>query len=178
MHISRVAAEARYPARFQLVLAASPCPCGNFGVQGAECWCIPSSVRRYVERLSGPILVRIDIQQKFSPMRRSALAIAAAVPGGSSGVVAARVVEARCRQARWLAGSGWFTNGEVSGGHLRRCLPVPAGVEMLDDAVCRGKLSARGVDKVVRVVWTISDQLYQVLSVRRTTCWGSGDEVG
>lgn len=175
--ISRACTEARYPARFQLILAANPCPCGNFGVQGAECGCTPASVRRYGEKLSGPILDRVDIQQRFLPMRRSALAVAAATPGESSAVVAARVLEARRRQARRLAGSGWSTNAEVSGGYLRKHLPPPDGAEALDDAVRRGRLSARGVDKVVRIAWTIADltgsdrvgadHLHQALSMRR-----------
>lgn len=178
--IARAAAEARYPARFQLVLAANPCPCGHAGTPGADCQCAPMAVRRYSERLSGPILDRIDIRQRLNPIRKSLLAVAAAHAEGS-GVIAGRVAEARERQRRRLAGSGWLTNGEVSGSYLRRKLPVPEGVELLDDAMQRGRLSARGVDKVVRVAWTLADlagservgkdQIHAALAMRQGQ-WG------
>jgi magnesium chelatase family protein len=69
-------------------------------------------------------------------------------------VVAGRVLEARARQRRRLAGSGWQTNGEVSGTYLRRHSPLPDGLHAVDEAVDRGRLSARGVDKVLRIPWT------------------------
>ena len=75
----------------------------------------------------------------------------------SSAAVAERVLEARERQRRRLAGSGWQTNGEVSGTYLRRHLPLPDGLQSVDEAVDRGRLSARGVDKVLRLAWTIAD---------------------
>lgn len=154
--ISRAHAEARYPACFQLVLAANPCPCGNAGTPGAECRCAPMAVRRYGERISGPILDRVDIRQRLNPIRRSLLAMSKTSVEPTA-VVAERVAEARQRQRHRLADSGWLTNGEVSGGYLRRRLPAPEGAELLDDAVRRGRLSARGVDKVLRVAWTLAD---------------------
>ncbi len=93
--ISRAAMEARYPARFQLVMAANPCPCGNFGSTNQECQCAPMTVRRYASRISGPIVDRVDIKQRLNPMNKSVLAIAAATPGENSATVAARVAEAR-----------------------------------------------------------------------------------
>jgi magnesium chelatase family protein len=71
--------------------------------------------------------------------------------------VAERVRVARERQARRLEAAGWRTNGEVPGPALRRQLPLPDGVDLLDDAVSRGLLSARGVDKVLRLAWTVCD---------------------
>ncbi len=154
--LGRAAAQAVYPASFQLVLASNPCPCGNAASPGADCRCAPIAVRRYTERISGPILDRVDIRHHLRPMSRSYLK--AALGGGeSSAAVAARVAEARERQRRRLAEHGWRTNGEVPGPALRRRLPLPHGSELLDEAVARGRLSARGVDKVIRMSWSIAD---------------------
>lgn len=151
--IARSSSHVRYPARFQLVTAANPCPCGLSGVAGAACSCTPMSVRRYNERLSGPVLDRIDIHHRMLPNLR---VMAEATAGESSEVVAARVRLARERQRVRLAGTPWTTNGEVPGFHLRK-LPSPDGFSLVDDAVRAGRLSARGVDKVVRIAWTLAD---------------------
>jgi magnesium chelatase family protein len=147
---------ARFPAHFQLILAANPCPCGQAATPGGHCQCPPMLVRRYAERISGPIRDRIDINQAFLPLRKAYLKVALQ-RAESSAVVAERVVEARDRQRRRLVGSGWQTNGEVSGTYLRRHLPLPDGLQAVDDAVDRGRLSARGVDKVLRLAWTVAD---------------------
>ncbi len=154
--LARANAQATYPASFQLILAANPCPCGNAGSRGGNCRCTPMAVRRYGERVSGPILDRIDIHQRLTPMSRAYLRAvgAAAEP---SAVVAERVREARVRQAARLSVHGWRTNGEVPGPALRRVLPAPQGLDLLEEAVRLGSLSARGVDKVLRVAWTIAD---------------------
>ena len=154
--LGRSAAQATYPARFQLILAANPCPCGMAATKGAQCQCAPMAIRRYAQRVSGPVLDRIDIHQPLRPLRRSPLEAALAA-GESTTVVADRVKSARQRQARRLSGMGWRTNGEIPGPALRRHLPLPLGHELLDDAVAKGRLSARGVDKVVRLAWTIAD---------------------
>jgi magnesium chelatase family protein len=113
-------------------------------------------VRRYAAKVSGPIRDRIDINQAFLPLRKAFLK-AALERTESSAVVAQRVLEARDRQRRRLAGSGWQTNGEVSGTYLRRHLPLPEGLQTVDEAVDRGRLSARGVDKVLRLAWSVAD---------------------
>lgn len=155
--IGRSDAAARYPARFQLIMAANPCPCGNAATVGIACSCPPQAVRRYAERLSGPIRDRIDIQQAFLPMRKSYLKAAAKQPAESTAAIAGRVLLARQRQAHRLAGTGWLTNSEVPGSYLRKHLPRPTGLEIVDAAMDRGLLSARGVDKVLRVAWTLAD---------------------
>lgn len=154
--ISRAHATARYPARFQLVLAANPCPCGMAATPGSACRCTPMAIRRYHDRLSGPVLDRIDIHQHLMPVRRSLLLASSDRPEGSA-VVADRVAEARVRAANRLVGLGFKTNAEVPGPTLRTELPKPDGAELLDAALLRGKLSARGVDKVLRVAWTLTD---------------------
>lgn len=154
--LGRSLAQTTYPARFQLVLAANPCPCGNASSRSAECRCAPLAVRRYADRISGPILDRIDLTQELIPMRRSYLRLALNT-GEPSSAVAERVTAARERQARRYRGHAWHTNGEVPGQALRRRLPLPEGTEVLEAAVATGRLSARGVDKVLRLAWTLAD---------------------
>ena len=83
--------------------------------------------------------------------------MAAKCPSEPSAVIAGRVAEARARQASRLAGTPWLTNGEVPGGHVTKQLPLPEGLHLLDEAVNRGLLSARGVHKVLRISWTLAD---------------------
>ena len=153
--LNRSEGVARYPAAFQLIMAANPCPCGQAATPGGSCQCAPQVIRRYAEKISGPIRDRIDITQGFLPLRKSFLK-AALQRSEPSSAVAERVVEARQRQRRRLTGTGWQTNGEVSGTYLRRHLPVP-DLQAVNDAYDRGRLSARGVDKVLRLMWTVAD---------------------
>src|ERR671911_3234530 len=106
VQINRSEGPARFPARFQLILAANPCPCGLAATPGGQCQCAPLAVRRYAERISGPIRDRIDINQGFLPVRKANLK-AALQRSEPSAVVAERVGEARQRQLHRLAGTGW-----------------------------------------------------------------------
>jgi magnesium chelatase family protein len=156
--LARAKEQTTYPARFQLVLASNPCPCGWYNVEGhgARCGCPPQSIKRYLDRLSGPILDRIDIQLGLRPSRLESVA-SSAPTGESSAVVAERVLGARLRQrARW-AEAGYTRNADVPGPMIRRSLRDVGGLTAIDDAVRRGQLSARGVDKVLRLAWTVSD---------------------
>ncbi len=154
--LNRSRAQTTYPARFQLVLAANPCPCGRSGRPELVCACPPYAVRRYRERLSGPILDRIDIVQQVRPMTRSYLR-AVGSKAESTASVAARVHEARARQAARWGPQGWSTNAQVPGPVLRGRWGAAGGEDLLDRAVARGLLSARGVDKVLRLAWTMAD---------------------
>lgn len=154
--LSRTQQQVCYPARFQLVLAANPCPCGQAGTPGAQCQCAPMRVRQYRERISGPILDRIDIHQRLAPIKRSLIRTALASQEDSK-IVGERVAEARERQSLRLRGLGWTTNAEIPGPALRSMLPLPDGFELLDEAVARGSLTARGVDKCLRIAWTAAD---------------------
>jgi len=180
IHIGRSGAQVRYPARFQLVLAANPCPCGNYGDPARHCSCRPDAVRRYQSRISGPVLDRIDLHHHVRPLSRSLLK--GQPPGEASATVAGRVLEARDRQARRLAATRWRTNGEVSGPWLRRQLPLPEGLGVVDDAVRQGRLSARGVDKVLRLSWTLADlagvDLPTASHVRTALAMRRGEELG
>lgn len=154
--IGRSQTQVRFPARFQLVLAANPCPCGHAGSTVSVCSCTPMAVRRYCERLSGPILDRIDIGVHLLPLSRADLGVDHQ-EGEPSAAVADRVLLARDRQAHRLASTEWSTNGQVPGPYLRRELPLPQGTDLIDRALVRGQLSLRGVDKVLRVAWTLAD---------------------
>lgn len=156
VELARALAQTSYPARFQLVMAANPCPCGRAGVRGSSCECTPMAVRRYAGRLSGPILDRIDIVQPLRPMTRFYLR-AAGETGEPSRAVAERVAAARERQSHRLERLGVRCNAEVPGSALRTRLPRPDGIDLLESSMARGLLSLRGLDKVLRLAWTVAD---------------------
>lgn len=154
--VARAGFTARLPARFQLVLAANPCPCGGATGRGASCRCSPMERRRYAARLSGPLMDRVDLRVT---LRRPRAAELAGGPAEGSGAVAARVDEARGRAARRLRGSAWALNAEVPGGVLRRRWPPDdPGARLLEQALRDpGRLTLRGADRVLRVAWTLAD---------------------
>jgi len=150
--LHRAQGAARYPARFQLVLAANPCPCGRAVGKGLDCTCRSEQRRRYFGKLSGPLLDRVDLQVELQPSR------AGGADGESTAEVAARVAAARESAATRLRGTPWRTGGEVPGGWLRERLgPDAVLLSELDRALDRGTLSMRGVDRVLRVAWTLAD---------------------
>lgn len=154
--IHRAGGTARYPARFQLVLAANPCPCGKGVGKGLECTCSPVAQRRYFGRLSGPLLDRVDVQVEVRPVTR--VERAGAAQPESSATVARRVAAAREAAAARLVGTPWRTNAEVPGTWLRdRLGPDPALLADVDTALDRGTLSLRGADRVLRLAWTVAD---------------------
>ena len=154
--IARSGGITRYPCVVQLVLAANPCPCSSpLGDQA--CTCTGQVRRRYLSRLSGPLLDRIDLQVELLPVGRAALLGDA---GGvePTSVVRDRVAAARGAAAERLAGTAWRTNAEVPGRVLRTRWKLTAAIRQAADAgVERGELSARGYDRVLRVAWTIAD---------------------
>ncbi|MEU0917685.1 YifB family Mg chelatase-like AAA ATPase [Streptomyces cyaneofuscatus] len=155
--VARAAGVVRLPARFLMVLAANPCPCGRHSLTGAGCECPPSVVRRYQARLSGPLLDRVDLRVEVEPVDRADL-LEQGGRGESTAVVAARVREARTRAAERLAGTPWTTNSEVPGHELRtRLLAAPGALAAAERDLERGILTARGLDRVLRVAWTVAD---------------------
>ncbi|KOG62813.1 MULTISPECIES: YifB family Mg chelatase-like AAA ATPase [Streptomyces] len=155
--IARSAGVVRFPARFLMVLAANPCPCGRFSLHDSLCECPPSTIRRYQSRLSGPLLDRVDLRVEVDPVTRAQLT-APGARGESTATVADRVRQARERAAARLAGTPWRTNSEVPGRELRSRYHAAAGA--MDDAernLERGVLTARGIDRVLRVAWTVAD---------------------
>ncbi|MEU3068175.1 YifB family Mg chelatase-like AAA ATPase [Streptomyces sp. NPDC007027] len=155
--VARAAGVVRLPARFLMVLAANPCPCGRHTLVGAGCECPPSVVRRYQARLSGPLLDRVDLRVEVEPVDRADL-LGQGGRGESTAVVAARVRDARARAAERLTGTPWTTNSEVSGHELRtRLLVAPGALAAAERDLERRILTARGLDRVLRVAWTVAD---------------------
>ncbi|MFG3494593.1 YifB family Mg chelatase-like AAA ATPase [Streptomyces sp. NPDC047928] len=154
--IARSAGVVRLPARFLMVLAANPCPCGRHSLHGAGCECPASVIRRYQARLSGPLLDRVDLRVEVEPVSRSELMTQGT--GESTAEVAARVHTARERAAARLDGTPWRLNSEVPGHELRtRWQLAPGALAAAERDIERGLLTARGLDRVLRVAWTLAD---------------------
>ena len=156
VHIARADITAILPARFSLVIAANPCPCGRGVGMASDCACTPVERRRYAGRMSGPILDRIDLRVT---LERPSLA-QIGEPGESTAAVAARVAAARSRATRrWTAADvPWSVNAEATGSALRdQHRPDDGGATLLRTAFARGSLSMRGADRVMRVAWTLAD---------------------
>ncbi|QAY70550.1 YifB family Mg chelatase-like AAA ATPase [Xylanimonas protaetiae] len=153
--IHRAAGAARFPARFQLVLAANPCPCGKGDGKGLDCTCTPMARRRYLGKLSGPLLDRVDLQVTVQAVGKDGMR---GEPGESTAVVAARVRAARAATRARLAGTPWTLNAQVPGTWLRARLRGRWDVlRPVDDALDSGLLSLRGADRVLRLAYTIAD---------------------
>jgi magnesium chelatase family protein len=155
--IARAGVTARFPARFTLVLAANPCPCARMAAAGSACTCTPLARRRYLARLSGPLLDRVDVKVELRPVGKAELLCDRQL-AESSAVVAERVRAARARAARRLAGTRWRLNAEIPGAELRRAFRPQAGaLGPLERAMDLGQVSARGADRIIRLSWTLAD---------------------
>ncbi|MBU3063870.1 YifB family Mg chelatase-like AAA ATPase [Nocardia sp. NEAU-G5] len=153
IRIARRDGVARYPARFQLILAANPCPCAP--ARDVDCICAPLARRRYLGKLSGPLMDRIDIWCQMHGQAAGAFAAAAAE---SSAVVRGRVELARRAAAERWQEYGWRTNAEVPGHTLRQRFRLPTeALVPVENALRLGRMSARGADRAIRVAWTICD---------------------
>jgi magnesium chelatase family protein len=155
--IARAAVTARFPARFTLVLAANPCPCASARTTGAACACTPMARRRYLSRLSGPLLDRVDAKIEFLPVSRRELLSDRAFTEASA-IVAERVRLARDRAAARFTGTPWRLNAQIPGSELRRSFaPAASALAPLERAMDLGRVSARGADRVIRLSWTLAD---------------------
>jgi magnesium chelatase family protein len=153
--ISRAALQVQYPARFQLIAAMNPCPCGYLGEPTGRCRCPPAIVARYRTRISGPLLDRIDIRVAVAALSNDDLLAEDAAPrAAESPAAAARVHTARMRQ---LARAGKL-NAELTGAETQaQCKPDRVGRRLIAQARTKLTLSARGVHRVMRVARTIAD---------------------
>lgn len=154
VRIARVKGSITYPARFQLVLATNPCECAP--PKEVDCVCSPASRRRYLGRMSGPLMDRVDLRVRLRPL--TAITAHDTGTAESSETVRGRVLQARDRATqRWQA-HGWRSNSEVPGPALRRESSLPAeATQLLDRAMERGALSGRGADRCLRIAWTLAD---------------------
>jgi magnesium chelatase family protein len=154
--IARSGLTVTFPARFTLILAANPCPCMRTSAAGPACTCTPAARRRYLARLSGPLLDRVDVKAELLPAGRAELLAdrRLAEPGTTA---AARVAEARRRAARRLTGTRWRLNAEIPGAELRRSFrPSPGALAPLKRAMDLGEISAHGADRIIRMSWTLA----------------------
>ena len=156
--IARAGFTAQLPARFQLVLAANPCPCGMGDGTGPACTCRSLDRRRYLARLSGPLMDRIDVRLALAAPGRAIWSLSQV--GETSAAVRERVVGARERAVARALGIGLppLLTGSYPGALLRGPLaPAPEAAELLSAAVASGRLSARGADRAIRVAWSLAD---------------------
>lgn len=156
VEIHRARTVCAFPARFQLILAANPCPCGKAFDPAGTCTCAPAARRRYLRRLSGPLLDRMDLRVLVP--RASLAAVRTGQPTLSTEAARVRVQEARDRMSHRLEGTPWTLNSQVPGGELRgRFRLPPSATTVLDSALERGILSLRGYDRTLRLSWTVAD---------------------
>lgn len=155
--ISRTRLSISYPANFMLVCAMNPCPCGHYGDPNKECACQAGSVQKYMMRVSGPLMDRIDLHIEVPAVKYRELA--SREPGESSVRVRERVTAARELQARRFTGhSGLFANADMQSREIRQfCRIDEAGEELLRMAIQKLGLSARAYDRILKVARTIAD---------------------
>jgi magnesium chelatase family protein len=152
IHVARAGRRAEFPARFQLIAAMNPCPCGFLGHTNDKCRCTPDQIARYRGKLSGPLLDRIDLMIEVASVSEGELSMRAG--GDSSSTVRARVVAARQRQ---LARQG-KTNALLGPDEIDQyCAPDEAGSQLLKRALAQLDLSARGYHRVLKVARTVAD---------------------
>jgi magnesium chelatase family protein len=154
--VTRAGGSVVFPARFTLVAAANPCPCGFRDDAVRECSCRDDQLARYRAKLSGPLLDRIDLRLRVPRLTKHELLGAA--DGESSAIVRARVLVARDRQLRRYADAAWTCNAHIPGTLARREAALTVqGERLLGEAVERSALSGRGFDRVLKVARTIAD---------------------
>jgi magnesium chelatase family protein len=160
--ISRAAMSLTFPASFMLAAAMNPCPCGFWNDPTRECRCTPMQIQRYVGRISGPLLDRIDIHIDVPAVRFKELTGSGASPEPeSSANIRARVIKARERQRKRFSGEGIegiFANAQMTPRLIRRFCRIDAESErMLESAMARQGLSARAYDRILKTSRTIAD---------------------
>ncbi len=154
--IARSIGSLTFPANFLLVLAANPCPCGKFTGKGRNCTCSSQQVRRYLGKLSGPLMDRIDMRVQVEPVGR--VDMADTNIGESSEVMRARVSDARAIATKRFVGEGWALNSQIPSSALRtKFKPERSAMNFLHDELDKERLTARGLHKVIRLSWTLAD---------------------
>jgi len=156
--ISRAAMSLTFPAAFMLAAAMNPCPCGYWSDPTRECRCSPLQIQRYVGRISGPLLDRIDIHIDVPAVKFRELAGDVLPETDSSAVIRARVITARERQLNRFRGERIFCNAGMTPRTIRvHCKIDSKSEQMLESAMQRLGLSARAYDRILKVSRTIAD---------------------
>ena len=157
IHISRARSSVDYPASFMLVASMNPCPCGYYNHPTRPCLCAPGAVQRYMNRISGPLLDRIDIQVEIVPVPFEKISDPA--PAESSLVIRERVVKARAiQEKRFAAYEGIHCNAQMTSQLLHQfAVPDAAGLQILKRAMDKLSLSGRAYDRILKVARTIAD---------------------
>lgn len=155
--ISRAKYTVDYPASFMLVASMNPCPCGYYGHPSKPCVCPPGAVRKYLGKISGPLLDRIDIQIEVAPVEFDEMA--SNIPAESSASIRERVVKARMLQLQRFKGEkGVHCNAQMTSRLIRKyAQPDADGMALLKDAMTRLNMSARAYDRILKVARTIAD---------------------
>ncbi|CAB4865784.1 unannotated protein [freshwater metagenome] len=154
--IARSVGSLTFPANFLLVLAANPCPCGKFTGKGRNCTCSSQQVRRYLGKLSGPLMDRIDMRVQVEPVGR--VDMADSNIGESSQAIRARVSSARVKAAKRFSHDGWTLNSQIPSRALRtQYKPERGAMNFLHEELDKERLTARGLHKVIRLAWTLAD---------------------
>jgi magnesium chelatase family protein len=155
--ISRAKVAVDFPASFMLVASMNPCPCGYYNHPERQCTCAPGTVQKYLNKVSGPLLDRIDLHVEVTPVAFSELS--AMRKGETSAVIRERVLKARDVQAeRYKEQAGIYSNAQISSKMLREvCVINTAGHNLLKTAMERLNLSARAYDRILKVARTIAD---------------------
>mgnify|MGYP003348077703 FL=1 len=154
--ISRAIGNIKFPAKFQLVLAANPCPCGKYSGKGRNCTCTQLAIRRYLQKLSGPLLDRIDLRIFVETPSR--MELANPEPGESSETIRERVKNARIISYERFKDERWKLNSEISPEGLRsRYRAERKAMAFLHNEIERERLNARGFHRVLRVAWSFAD---------------------
>jgi magnesium chelatase family protein len=156
--IARAVGSARYPASFSLVAAANPCPCGYYGSKQKKCHCTPQAIERYRQRLSGPVLDRIDVKLQVDAVDIKALTTREKNQNETSAQIRQRVIEAKQHQLKRYQQTPYLTNSELLSKDVRRfCQLTNKANQLLTQATQTLALSARGYFKVIKVAQTIAD---------------------
>ena len=154
--VSRAAATVTYPADFMLVAAMNPCPCGNYGSRIHECRCTHAQIARYRNRISGPLLDRIDLQVEMPEVGFRELTDSS--ESESSAAVRKRVNAARARQRERFEAEGIYTNAQMDAALIQKyCAPSRDAERLLKAAYERLQLSARAYQRILKVARTIAD---------------------
>ncbi len=154
--IARAAGSLSYPARFMLVASMNPCPCGYYSDPVKACTCSPNMINRYLQKISGPLLDRIDIHLEVPRIKHEEM-LGKGV-GESSKYIRERVEQARLRQQQRFAGTSLHCNAHMQTRQIRQyCVTTDEAKEMLRAAIAQLNLSARAYDRILKVARTIAD---------------------